>query len=105
MKVVIFDLFETLITEKTKSAFQSRSPNYVKLRTTRDRVVQWWEDFGERVMTGEFSNCLAKFLHMRDEVGSPVSDRRTRRDRPGVRTVEEPGHIRSGSRECWRCWA
>ena len=75
MKVVFFDLFETLITEKTKIAFQSRSPNYVKLRTTRNRVVQWWEDFGERVMTGEFSNCLAKFLHMRDEVESPVSDR------------------------------
>ncbi len=75
MRVIFFDLFETLITEKTKSAFQSRSPNYVKLRTTQDRVVQWWEDFGERVMTGGFSNCLAKFLHMRDEVGSPVTDR------------------------------
>ncbi|MCY3771282.1 MAG: HAD-IA family hydrolase [Gemmatimonadetes bacterium] len=75
MKTVFFDLFETLITEKTRSAFRSRSPNYVKLRTTRDRVAQWWVDFGERVMTGGFSDCLVKFLHMRDEVGSPVSDR------------------------------
>lgn len=75
MKTVFFDLFETLITEKTRSAFQSRTPVYVKLRTTKDRMSRWWEDFGERVMTGGFPDSLTRFLHMRDEVGSPVSDR------------------------------
>ena len=75
MKTVFFDLFETLITEKTKSAYRSRTPMYVKLRTTRDRMSKWWEDFGDRVMTGGFPDSVDRFLHMRDEVGSPVPDR------------------------------
>ena len=75
MKTVFFDLFETLITEKTKSAYRSRTPIYVKLRTTKDQMSGWWADFGERVMTGGFPDSLTRFLHMRDEVGSPVPDR------------------------------
>ena len=75
MKTVFFDLFETLITEKTRSAYRSRTPMYVKLRTTRDRMSKWWEDFGDRVMTGGFPDSVDRFLHMRDEVGSPVPDR------------------------------
>jgi putative hydrolase of the HAD superfamily len=74
MKTVFFDLFETLITEKTRSAYRSRTPIYVKLRTTKDRMSKWWEDFGDRVMTGGFPDSLTRFLHIRDEVGSPVSD-------------------------------
>ncbi len=75
MKTVFFDLFETLITEKTRSAYRSRIPIYVKLRTTQDRMSRWWVDFGDRVMTGGFPNSLGRFLHIRDEVGSPVTDR------------------------------
>ncbi len=75
MKTVFFDLFETLITEKTRSAYRSKTPVYVKLRTTKDRMSGWWTDFGERVMTGGFPDSLTRFLHMRDEVGSPVPDR------------------------------
>ena len=75
MKTVFFDLFETLITEKTRSAYRSRTPNYVKLRTTQDRLSRYWVDFGERVMTGGFPDFTAMFSHIRDEVGSPVSDR------------------------------
>lgn len=75
MKTVFFDLFETLITEKTKSAYRSRARMHVKLRTTKDRMSRWWGDFGERVMTGGFPDSLGRFLHMRDEVGSPVPDR------------------------------
>ena len=48
---------------------------YVKLRTTRERMSKWWADFGERVMTGGFPDSVDRFLHMRDEVGSPVPDR------------------------------
>ena len=75
MKTVFFDLFETLITEKTRSAYRSRTPIYVKLRTTQDRMSRWWVDFGDRVMTGGFPDSIARFLHIRDDVGSPVTDR------------------------------
>lgn len=74
MKTVFFDLFETLITEKTRNAYRSRAPMYVKMRTTRDKMSRWWDDFGERVMTGGFPDSLGRFLHMRDEVGSLVPD-------------------------------
>ena len=74
MKTVFFDLFETLITEKTKSAYRLRIPYYEKLRTTREQYAQWWLDFGDRVMTGRFTGALDRFSHVRNEVGSPVSD-------------------------------
>ena len=74
MKTVFFDLFETLITEKTRRAYRLRVGYYEKLRTTRERYSQWWLDFGARVMTGGFKGALDRFSHVRDEVGSPVSD-------------------------------
>ncbi len=75
MKTVFFDLFETLITEKTRSAYRTRTPNYVRLRTTRDRLSRWWVDFGDRAMTGGFPDFIAMFSHVREVVGSPVTDR------------------------------
>ena len=73
MKTVFFDLFETLITEKTRSAYRLRVGYHEKLRTTRERYSQWWLDFGARVMTGGFKGALDRFSHIRNEVGSPVS--------------------------------
>ena len=75
MKTVFFDLFETLITEKTRSAYRSRTPNYVRLRTTPERLSRWWVDFGDRAMTGGFPDFTAMFSHVREEVGSPATDR------------------------------
>ena len=74
MKTVFFDLFETLITEKTRKAYRLRVANHEKLRTTQARLSQWWLDFADRVMTGGFSGALDRFSHIRDEVGSPVTD-------------------------------
>ncbi len=74
MKTVFFDLFETLITEKTKSAYRLRVGYHEKLRTTRERYSQWWLDFGDRVMSGGFSGAFDRFSHVRDEVGSPATD-------------------------------
>ena len=74
MKTVFFDLFETLITEKTRRAYQLRVGYHEKLRTTREQYSQWWLDFGDRVMTGRFTGALDRFSHVRNEVGSPVSD-------------------------------
>ncbi len=75
MKTVFFDLFETQITEKTRSAYRSRTPIHVKMRTTRDKMSRWWDDFGERVMTGGFPDTFTRFQHMREEFGSRVPDR------------------------------
>ena len=75
MKTVFFDLFETLITEKTRREYQLRTPLCEILRTTQDRMSRWWLDHGDKVMTGKFPDSLARISHIRDVVGSPLTDK------------------------------
>ncbi len=72
MKTVFFDLFETLVTDKTTRAYWTSTQE--KLRTTQDRMSRWWLENTEGVMTGRFSDSIARFSNIRDEVGSPISD-------------------------------
>ena len=72
MKAVFFDLFETLITEKTRSDFQARAPFHERLGTTEERVSLWWSENEIAAMTGKFPNCLAGFTHLCTAVKSPL---------------------------------
>lgn len=73
MKAVFFDLFETLITEKTRSDFQTRAPFHERLGTTKDKSSLWWEENGDAAMRGKFPNCLASFTHLCAAVDSPLT--------------------------------
>ncbi len=73
MKAVFFDLFETLITEKTRSDFQARAPFHERLGTTEERVSLWWSKNEIAAMTGKFPNCLAGFTHLCTAVKSPLT--------------------------------
>ncbi len=73
MQAVFFDLFETLITEKTRDDFQARAPFHERLDTTEDRVSLWWAENGNAAMTGKFPDCLARFTDLCAEVGSPLT--------------------------------
>ena len=73
MKAVFFDLFETLITEKTRSDFQARAPIHERLGTTKDRYSLWWEENEDAAMIGRFPDCLARFADLCVAVGSPLT--------------------------------
>ena len=73
MKAVFFDLFETLITEKTRSDFQTRAPIHERLGTTKDKSSLWWAENGDTAMTGRFPDCLARFTDLCAAVGSPFT--------------------------------
>ena len=73
MKAVFFDLFETLITEKTRTDFQARAPIHERLGTTKDRSSFWWEENEDAAMKGKFPDCLARFTHLCVAVGSPLT--------------------------------
>ncbi len=74
MKAVFFDLFETLITEKTRTDFQARAPIHERLGTTKDRSSFWWEENEDAAMRGKFPDCLARFTDMCVAVGSPLTE-------------------------------
>ena len=73
MKAVFFDLFETLITEKTRKDFQTRAPFHERLGTTKDQSSLWWSENGDAAMTGKFPDCLAHFTHLCAAVESPLT--------------------------------
>ena len=73
MKAVFFDLFETLITEKTRKDFQTRAPFHERLGTTKDQSSLWWAENEDAAMTGRFPDCLAHFTHLCVAVGSPLT--------------------------------
>lgn len=73
MKTIFFDLFETLITEKTRSDFQARAPFHERLGTTQDQVSLWWAENGDAAMAGKFPDCLAGFTDLCTAVGSPLT--------------------------------
>ena len=74
MKAVFFDLFETLITEKTQKDFQERAPFHERLGTTKDRSSLWWAENGDAAMRGKFPDCLASFRHLCVAVKSPLTE-------------------------------
>ena len=74
MKAVFFDLFETLITEKTRKDFQTRAPFHERLGTTKDKSSLWWTENGDAAMTGRFPDCLAHFTDLCKAVGSPLTE-------------------------------
>ena len=73
MKAVFFDLFETLITEKTRKDFQTRAPFHERLGTTKDKSSLWWSENGDAAMCGKFPDCLAHFTHLCTAVDSPLT--------------------------------
>ncbi|MDE0468913.1 MAG: HAD-IA family hydrolase [Candidatus Poribacteria bacterium] len=73
MKAVFFDLFETLITEKTRKDFQARAPFHERLGTTKDKSSLWWSKNEDAAMIGKFPDCLARFTHLCKAVGSPLT--------------------------------
>ena len=73
MKVVFFDLFETLITEKTRKDFQARTPIHERLGTTKDKSSLWWAENEDAAMIGRFPDCLARFTHLCVAVESPLA--------------------------------
>ena len=73
MKIVFFDLFETLITEKTRADFQARAPFHERLGTTEDLSSLWWIENEIASMTGKFPDCLARFADLCAAVGSPLT--------------------------------
>ena len=70
MKAVFFDLFETLITEKTRKDFQVRAPFHERLGTTEDKSSLWWAENENAAMVGRFPDCLARFTDLCVAVGS-----------------------------------
>lgn len=74
MKAVFFDLFETLITEKTRTDFQATAPIHERLGTTKDRSSFWWKENEDAAMRGKFPDCLARFTHLCVAVGSPLTE-------------------------------
>ena len=74
MKAVFFDLFETLITEKTRSDFQARAPFHERLGTTEDKSLLWWSENEDAAMIGKFPDCLVRFTHLCKAVGSPLTE-------------------------------
>ena len=73
MKAVFFDLFETLITEKTRKDFQARAPFHERLGTTKDKSSLWWAENGDAAMIGKFPDCLASFTDLCAAVKSPLT--------------------------------
>ena len=73
MKAVFFDLFETLITEKTRKDFQVRAPFHERLGTTEDKSSLWWTENENAAMVGRFPDCLARFTDLCVAVGSPLT--------------------------------
>ena len=73
MKAVFFDLFETLITEKTRKDFQTRAPFHERLGTTKDQSSLWWAENEDTAMRGRFPDCLASFTHLCAVVESPLT--------------------------------
>lgn len=73
MKAVFFDLFETLITEKTRKDFQTRAPFHERLGTTKERSSLWWAENEDAAMTGKFPDCLAHFTDLCVAVESPLT--------------------------------
>ena len=73
MKAVFFDLFETLITEKTRKDFQTRAPFHERLGTTEAKSALWWSENEDAAMIGKFPDCLARFTDMCVAVGSPLT--------------------------------
>ena len=74
MKAVFFDLFETLITEKTRKDFQVRAPFHERLGTTEDQSSLWWKENENAAMIGRFPDCLARFTDLCVVVGSPLTN-------------------------------
>ena len=64
LKAVFFDLFETLITEKTRKDFQVRAPFHERLGTTEDKSSLWWAENENAAMVGRFPDCLARFTDL-----------------------------------------
>jgi putative hydrolase of the HAD superfamily len=73
LKAVFFDLFETLITEKTRKDFQVRAPFHERLGTTEDKCSLWWTENDDAAMIGNFRDCLARFTHLCTAVKSPLT--------------------------------
>ena len=73
MKAVFFDLFETLITEKTRKDFQARAPFHERLGTTKDQSSLWWTENEDAAMTGKFPDCLERFTDLCTAVKSPLT--------------------------------
>ncbi len=74
MKAVFFDLFETLITEKTRSDFRARPGFHERLGTTEARSRRWWREHERDCMIGRFPSCLARFTDMCRATGSTLTD-------------------------------
>jgi len=73
LKVVFFDLFETLITEKTRRDFQERVQIHERFGTTEDRSQLWWAENGDAAMRGKFPDCLAMFNDFCVAVEAPLT--------------------------------
>ena len=73
MKAVFFDLFETLITEKTRSDAQARTPWHERLRTDAGRLERWWKENHVACMTGHYPDIETSFQALCLSVESPLS--------------------------------
>ena len=73
MKAVFFDLFETLITEKTRPDARARTPWHERWRTDAAKLEKWWEEKHVACMTGLYPGIEGSFQALCDAVGSPLS--------------------------------
>ena len=73
MKAVFFDLFETLITEKTRPDARARVPWYERLRTDAGKLERWWEENHVACMTGLYPDIETSFQALCASIGSPLS--------------------------------
>ena len=73
MKAVLFDLFETLITEKTRPDFAARPSFAQRLAIAPEQVEQWWAAKGDACMVGRFPDCQSSFQDLCRAAGSPLA--------------------------------
>ncbi len=74
MQAIFFDLFETLITEKTRPDFATRPPFHQRLRCTLEQVSSWWKENEEATMIGQFRDDGSRLYQLCREVDSPLTD-------------------------------
>ena len=72
MIAVIFDLFDTLVSEPPGRPSQQHVAT--SLRVSLDDLRQWWRDTARKRMTGEYPSYLSSLEAMRRDLGSQATD-------------------------------
>ena len=73
VNAVFFDLFETLITEKSRPDFSTRPPLHERLGCTSDQIVEWWTENEASCMIGGDDGDISRFHRLCREVSSPLT--------------------------------